>query len=121
MALEMHPNDAAREARPSLWIFSGRAVVLLVAGVFLFILLFLVLSHTGVDFWWTLALSALPLLAITAFVNFFVNGRPPSYAWDLLVLARWRVRSRIYMAGCLERPPQLWVANRKPAHPKEFQ
>jgi hypothetical protein len=40
MALEMHPNDNAREGRPSVWIFSGQSVVLLVIGVGLSLVLF---------------------------------------------------------------------------------
>ena len=33
MALEMHPNDNAREGKPALWIFEGRSVAFLVGGV----------------------------------------------------------------------------------------
>jgi hypothetical protein len=38
-----------------------------------------------------------------------VNGRPPSYARDLALLAIWRLRVWLYMAGALDRPPELRV------------
>ena len=31
--ISLHPNDNARDARPSIWIFQGRAIALLVLGV----------------------------------------------------------------------------------------
>ena len=120
MALELHANDCARIARPSIWIFEGPAVGLLVVGVLFFISLFLVLSRLGVDWVPTTVISALPLAGITVFVRFFVNGRPPSYALDLLVYQVWRVRSWWYLQRLLDKPPQLWVVSRAPRHPKEF-
>ena len=43
MPLELHSNDNAREGRPSVWIFQGNSVVLLVAGVAAFVALFRIL------------------------------------------------------------------------------
>jgi len=120
MALSLNPNDCARTAQPSLWIFQGPAVGLLVVGVLFFVCLMLVLSRLGVDWIPTIVLSASPLAAITIFVQFFVNGRPPSYALDLLALQIWRLRCSWYLQRLLDKPPQLWIVPRTPRHPKEF-
>jgi hypothetical protein len=117
MPLELHPNDCARQARPSIWIFQGPSVGLLVVGVLFFIALFLVLSRLGVDWIPAVVISALPLALITGYVQFFVNGKAPSHALDLVILLGWRIRSDLYLAGCLDRPPELWVTSRTPAHP----
>src|SRR6516162_3439744 len=91
-------------------IFQGPAVGLLVVGVMFFICLMLVLSRLGVDWIPTIVISALPLAAITIFVQFFVNGRPPSYALDLLAL-----RSLSRQSEALEP-----VVNRKKDRLKSF-
>ena len=115
--LELHPNDNAREAKPGIWIFQGRAVVLLVLGAAIFIALFRMLTASDVDWPEALAISLIPLAVMTLVVHMLVNGRPPSYASDLAVLAIWRLRVHLYMAGALDRPPELWVRIRKPIHP----
>jgi hypothetical protein len=86
--------------------------------VIFFVCLMLVLSRLGVDWIPTLVISALPLGAITIFVHFFVNGRPPSYALDLLALQMWRLRCSWYLQRLLDKPPQLWAISRAPRHPK---
>src|ERR1700751_672598 len=120
MPLELHANANARTSQPSLWIFRGPAVGLLVVGVLFFVCLMLVLSRLGVDWIPTIAISTLPLAAITIFVQFFVNGRPSSYALDLLALQTWRLRCSWYVQRFMDKPPQLWVISRAPRHPKEF-
>ena len=121
MALELHPNDAAREARPSLWVFEGPWVGTLVVGVMFFISLFVVLSRLGVDWLPATIISALPLGVMTLFVHFFVNGRAPSYAVDLFALQVWRLRSAWYLRRLSDNPPQLWVVLRPASlHPKDF-
>jgi hypothetical protein len=79
-------------------------------GVLFFVCLMLVLSRLGVDWIPTIVISALPLAAITIFVQFFVNGRPPSYALDLLAL-----RSLSRQSEALEP-----VVNRKKDRLKSF-
>lgn len=120
MALELHPNDNAREAKPSLWIFTGRSVGWLVIGVMFFITLYVVLSRQGVEWMPAGIISALPLMVITLLVQFCVNGRPPSFALDLLALAMWRLRCWWYIQGGSARPPQWWVVASNPRHPREF-
>jgi hypothetical protein len=120
MGLELHSNDCARTARPSIWIFEGPNVGLLVVGVLFFIALFLVLSRLGVEWIPAVVISALPLAGITIFVGCFVNGRAPSYALDLFLQAVWRFKCGCYLAGALDRPPELWVTGRKPMHPTQF-
>jgi hypothetical protein len=118
--MQMHSNDNAREGRPSLWIFKGKSVVLLVIGAGVFIALFRMLDAAGVDWPLNIALSILPLLVTTAYVWRFVNGKPSSYAWDLLMFAIWRSKSWLYLNGALDRPPALWIRARLPRHPSEF-
>jgi hypothetical protein len=120
MALELHSNDASREAKPSVFIFHGKSVALLVIGAAAFLVLFQILAKTGLDWWVVIPLSLLPLLAMTLFVHFLINGKPKSYASDLLAFAAWRLRCRFYFWGLLERPPELWMPDRKPAHPSQF-
>ena len=115
--LKLHPNDNAREARPAIWIFQGKAVALLVAGAAIFIALFRLLMATDVDWPVALAISCAPLGIITIVVHSLVNGRPPSFAGDLTLLTIWRCRVRLYLAGVLDRPPELWIRNQKPPHP----
>jgi hypothetical protein len=120
MVLEMHYNDNAREARPGLWIFQGRSVVLLVVGVATFVALFRTLDSAGLDLPINAAISLLPSVVMGAYVQFFVNGKPPSYAFDKLLFLIWRAKSCLYMAGWLDRPPALWIVTRKPMHPEEL-
>jgi hypothetical protein len=120
MPLELYANDAAREAKPSLWVFEGPWVGTLVVGVMFFISLFVLLSRWGVDWIPASVISGFPLGLTTLFVQFFVNGRPPSYALDLLALQTWRLRSSWYLQRLLDKPPQFWVVLRAPRHPKDF-
>jgi hypothetical protein len=115
--LELHPNDNAREARPAIWIFQGKAVALLVAGAAIFIALFRLLMATDVDWPVALAISCAPLGIVTIVVHSLVNGRSPSYASDLALLTVWRLRVRLYLAGALHQPPALWIRNQRPPHP----
>jgi hypothetical protein len=120
MHLELHFNDNAREGRPSVWIFQGNSVVLLVAGVAAFVTIFRVLVAAEVDWLLALVLSLVPLVALAAYVHLMVNGRAPSYATDVLLFASWRVKVAAYLAGALDRPPQFWVKGQRPRHPSEF-
>ena len=120
MPLELHSNDNAREGRPAVWIFEGKAVVFLIAGVVAFIALFRILAAAGVEWPINLAISVLPMLGVTAFVHFCVNGKPPSFATDVVLLLIWRAKAWLYMAGGLDRPPVLWAVPEKPKHPNEF-
>jgi len=120
MLLELHSNDNAREGRPGVWIFQGNSVVLLVAGVAVFVALFRILATAQIDWPFALGLSLIPLLLLAAYVHLMVNGRAPSYATDVLLFAIWRVKVAAYLAGALDRPPQFWVKGTRPRHPDEF-
>lgn len=115
--IQLHPNDNAREAKPGIWIFQGRAVALLVLGAAIFLALFRILMASDIDWPAALVISLAPLAIITVVVHVLVNGRPPSYTSDLALLAMWRSRVRLYMAGALDCPPELWVRKPKPIHP----
>jgi hypothetical protein len=54
------------------------------------------------------------------FVKFFVNDKPPSYAFDLLLFKIWRFKTWLFKAGVLSRPPGLWFLPEIIRHPKEF-
>ncbi|HYZ74014.1 MAG TPA: hypothetical protein VE641_13105 [Chthoniobacterales bacterium] len=121
MALEMRPNDNAREGRPSVWIFSGQSVVLLVVGVGLSLVLFRVANALwGFETVPSLVIGIMPLALITAFVAFFVNGKPESYALDLALLQIFRIQRWLYLTGIVDRPPEFWVRRKPPRHPREF-
>jgi hypothetical protein len=121
MALELRPNDNAREGRASVWIFSGRSVVFLVVGVGLGIALFRLSNAAwGFDVLSSLLIGIMPLAAITLFVQVLVNGKPPSHAWDVTCWGVWRLHAWIYRTGIVDRPPQFWVRGREPRHPNLF-
>jgi hypothetical protein len=114
----MHPNDTSREAKPGLGAFKGKAMGLLVAGVMLGVSIFRVLDFFYVDLLPNIVISSLPLAFFTA-VMLFLRDKPASYAGDLLLLCIWRMKTSLYMAGGLERPPVLWIEN-KVSYPKEI-
>ena len=121
MALEMRPNDNAREGRPSVWIFSGQSIVLLVIGVGLSLGSFRISNSVwGLEVVPSLAIGITPLGVITAFVAFFVNGKPESYALDLAFWGAFRLQSWLYLIGIIDRPPEFWVRGKAPRHPVEF-
>jgi hypothetical protein len=121
MALQLRPNDNAREGRPSVWIFSGQSVVLLVIGVGLGLVLFRIANALwGLETVPSLIIGILPLTLITAFVAFFVNGKPESYALDLMLLQAFRIQRWLYLTGLVDRPPEFWMRGKPPRHPREF-
>jgi len=121
MALQLRPNDNAREGRPSVWIFSGQSVVLLVIGVGLSLGLFRVANaFWGLETVPSLVVGIIPLGVITAFVAFFVNGKPDSYALDLAFWGAFRLQSWLFLIGIIDRPPEFWVRRKAPRHPREF-
>jgi hypothetical protein len=105
MALQLRPNDNAREGRPSVWIFSGQSVVLLVIGVGLSLGLFRVANA---------------LWGLETVPSFFVNGKPESYALDLAFWGAFRLQSWLFLIGVIDRPPEFWVRGKSPRHPIEF-
>lgn len=109
MPLTLHPNDNAREGKPGIWIFQGRTMVLLVVAVVLFVAIFRICDAAGLDWFFSLVVSVLPLCGITLFVHLLINGKPPSYAFDLFLWGVWRLRAWLYRMGVLDRPPQFWV------------
>jgi hypothetical protein len=121
MALQLRPNDNAREGRPSVWIFSGQSVVLLVIGVGLSLGLFRVANALwGLETVPSLIVGIIPLGVITVFVAFFVNGKPESYALDLAFWGAFRLQSWLFLIGVIDRPPEFWVRGKSPRHPIEF-
>jgi hypothetical protein len=121
MAIEMHSNDNAREGRPGVWIFQGKSVVLLVIGVAAFVALFRILASLDVDWPVNIVVSLLPLAGITVIIHMFVNGKPPSYAGDQLLFFLWRFRTRLYLAGALDRPPEVWRTDHQSTYLKDHE
>jgi hypothetical protein len=120
MALELHQNSCARTAQPGIWIFKGTALLYLVVGFGVFILSMQIMSAAQVDFPIAVVISAMPLSGLTIFVRFFVNGKPPSYAIDVLLQGVWSLKTRLYKLGVVSRAPHIWPMPYKPAHPKDF-
>jgi hypothetical protein len=117
--MEMHSNDTAREGKPGIWIFHGRAVAALVIGVAITVSLFRILSAFDIDLLVIVVISVFPFLVI-ALVVWLMRGKPSSYAEDMLLLFLWRARFRLYTLGALDHPPELWIKGKHPTHPKEF-
>lgn len=116
--LELHPNDTSREAKPGVWIFHGPVqLICLVGSVMAFVAIFQILRAIDIDWWLNILISALPLCAVTIII-LLLRGKPASYAGDILLLWIWRMKTALYMAGGLERPPLLWLEN-KVSYPKE--
>ena len=120
MALKEHMNNCARLAQPGIWIFRGKAMVFPVIGCALFILIMQCLRAVQLEMPIAIVISALPALGLTVFVKFFVNDKPPSYAFDLLLFKIWRFKTWLFKAGVLSRPPGLWFLPEIVRHPKEF-
>jgi hypothetical protein len=118
--MQLNPNDNAREARPTLWIFSGPTIGFVPLAVLASICSFMILSRTGFEWRAAILISALPCLGLAALAYFFLNGQPPNYLFDLLALASWRLRCWLYFAGWLDNPPLFRVKVRAPRHPSEF-
>jgi hypothetical protein len=120
-SLEFNDNDNAREGKPRFWVFRGRYAVLVVVGAILFMMLFGILSHMGVDFVPTLVLSTVPMALFALWVAFFVNGKPDSYSWDLLLWGRFKLRVWLFRHAILPYPPQFNLRALAPAHPTEYE
>jgi hypothetical protein len=123
--LELHNNSISREAKPGIPIpglvtFHGKSVVFLVIGVALFIFIFLALYLLGLDWYFALPVSLMPLVSLMAFVAFFINNRPPSYLTDLLYMCIWRIKTWLYLHGVKDSASPLWIESRVTIHPKEF-
>lgn len=118
--MKEHLNNCARIAQPRIWIFRGKAMVFLVIGFALFILIMQCLRAIDLEMPIAIVISVLPTIAIAVFVKFFVNDKPPSYAFDLLLYKIWRFKTWLFQKGILKRPPNLWFSPDVISHPKEF-
>jgi hypothetical protein len=118
--LELHPNDNAREGRPSVWIFSGRLVILPVIGVAAFVALFRILDSAGVDWWLNILISLAPFAGMALYVWLFLKDKAPSYGQDVLGLWAFRFKQWLYLYGVFDRPPQFWVRQGRLPTPGEF-
>lgn len=112
----MRANDCVREAKPAIWIFSGRSVVLLVIGVLAAVSLFRVLSALDVDWWLGVPVSLVPLLLITGAV-WATRDKPTEWLGDLILLWIWKGKTWAFMHGWKENPPLLWIEGVEPNHP----
>ena len=119
--LEWNDNDCAREARPRLWMFRGRYTVLVVVSAMLFMMLFGIFSHLGVDLVPTIALSLAPGGLSVLWVVTCVNGKPESYTWDLLLFGRFQLRQWLFSQGVIGRPPEFNLRGLAPQHPTEYE
>jgi hypothetical protein len=119
MPLQLHANDCSREAKPGIWIFSGRLVVLLVIGVAAFIVIVRTLANYEVDWIIAIPVALLPLGAMTLFV-WLIRDKAPSWAWDALAWNVWRLKVWLYFNGARDRPPVIWLESKTITHPNQF-
>jgi hypothetical protein len=118
--MELHRNDVSQDARPSVWIFEGKSVLLLVGSVAAGVAIFQAVSEIGVELVPAAAMASAPPLAAAAVVALCVNGKPPSYFSDLLKWQGFRLKTWLYSIGALDRPPQLWCPGPVVPHPTAF-
>jgi hypothetical protein len=115
------PNDVSRDAKPSLWVYQGRWALGLIVGTVAGIFIFRKLAAWDVELIPNLVASIMPLALYTLYVVACVNGRAPSYAFDLWLWARHRVRIGLFNLGLVDRVPELILGQSKaPAHPSRF-
>jgi hypothetical protein len=120
MELGYNPNDCARQAHPSFGVFRGRYAALVAVGALMALMVFFALSRAGVDFFPTLAISLVPMGLMAAWVILFVNGKPKSYTFDLMLFGRFVFRVWLYRNGLIPRPPMFNIAPIKPEHPTKW-
>jgi hypothetical protein len=118
--MEFHANDVSRDAVPSVLGFEGKWGGLLVGGAAVSIFGTVGLCAIGVDLIPAIGISLLPLGAAALFVATMVNGKPPSYALDLILWVVFQFRTWLYRIGGLDTPPQLWVPQKHVPHPMTF-
>jgi hypothetical protein len=92
----------------------------LVIGVMFFVVISMLMSRAGVDWWITIVTAIVPIGVVTFFTHFFVNGKSPSYAIDLFLWQSFRLQEWIYLCGAITIPPQLWKKGELPRHPNQF-
>ena len=115
------PNDVSREAKPSLWVYQGRWALGLILGTVAGIFIFRKLAAWDVELIPNLVASVMPLALYTLFVVAFINGRAPSYAFDLWLRLRHQARTALFHLGLVDCVPELILSRSKdPAHPSQF-
>lgn len=109
MALPMCPNHNAEDTEPGVGKFKGYWVLLLFAATLIFVLIWRFCSEIGMDMISSGLLSGSPFVVALAYVQFFVNGKPPSYARDLLLWKIFKLREKAFLNGWTDAPPNLWT------------
>jgi hypothetical protein len=106
MALRFVLNDCAKEVQPGVWCFRGPWVGALACGAVVSFMTFrLLAAYADVDLIPNVAVSALPLLLVTAFVYLFVDGHAPSHPIDLFVWLLHRLHVGLCEWGLVRSAP----------------
>jgi hypothetical protein len=99
----IHPNDNAREARVTIWIFEGSSLFILI-GAFAVALLGYRFCYDRLGFgtWGSLGVGAAPLVFSTVYVLTLKLGKPKSYDLDFfrslgMRFARLFARSGVWL------------------------
>jgi len=98
---QFHPNDNAREAKANLWIFEGKSLYFLIAGIALAVLLY---RFAFERLQWgnaSVAIAVVPLLLITAYVVLLKIGKPKSYDMDFFRSWGLRTLASLHRSGLL--------------------
>lgn len=115
----VHPNDNAREAKATIWIFEGSSLYVLIASVALALAAFrYCYDGLGLGTWGSAAGGAAPLVTASVYVVTLKLGKPKSYDIDCFRSLGVRLMRAVARTGLLLVRLELHgLSNRKGQHP----
>jgi hypothetical protein len=119
MALQQHPNDNARDAKPMVWIFEGSNVYLFVGGFAASLVAFRFCFDRGLSMVESTIVATIPISTAIGYVVFLKAGKPASYDGDMLVSLNYRLICWLQRMGLIRFGGHLHMKPSKPpAHPR---
>jgi hypothetical protein len=115
----VHPNDNAREAKASLWIFEGSSLFVLIGAAALALGSYrFCVERLNWSLVASIGVGAAPLLIATAYVLALKVGKPKSYDVDFFRSLSMRCVRKVAKTGCvLIRVELQGIGGRKSEHP----
>jgi hypothetical protein len=98
----IHPNDNAREAKATIWIFEGSSLYVLIVSVALALAGFrYAYDRLGLGAWTSAGVGAAPLVLASVYVLTLKVGKPKSYDIDFFRSVLLRLALAIARTGLL--------------------
>jgi hypothetical protein len=115
----IHPNDNAREAKATIWIFEGSSLYVLIASFALALAAFrYCYDGLGLGTWGSVTAGAAPLVVASVYVMTLKVGKPKSYDIDFFRSLGVRMMRAIARTGLLLVRFELHgLSNRRDRHP----